>query len=106
MNSASGNDDLGQEQLIADFKVVMDDAEALLKATANHGDQKVDELRAKASESLRKVGERITQSQAALLANGKKAAKATDVYVHDNPWAALGIAGGVGLVLGLLMRRS
>ncbi len=106
MNSASGDNHLGQEQLIADFKVVMDDAEALLKATANQGDHKLDELRTKARESLRKVSEHITQSQAALLANGKKAAKATDVYVHDNPWAALGIAGGIGLVLGLLIRRS
>jgi ElaB/YqjD/DUF883 family membrane-anchored ribosome-binding protein len=106
MSSASSNTDLGQDQLIADFKVVMDDAEALLKATANHGDDKLDELRAKARESLRKVGERLTQSQAALLANGKKAVKATDVYVHDNPWAALGVAGGIGLVLGLLLRRS
>jgi ElaB/YqjD/DUF883 family membrane-anchored ribosome-binding protein len=105
VNSASSHNDLGQEQLIADFQVVMDDAEALLKATANHGDDKIEELRAKARESMRKVGERISQSQAALMANGKKAVKATDLYVHDNPWAALGIAGGVGLVLGLLMRR-
>jgi len=106
MNAMFGNNDLGQDQLIADFKVVMDDAEALLKATANHGDEKLDELRAKARESMRRVGERITHSQAALVANGKKAVKATDVYVHENPWAALGVAGGVGLLLGLLMRRS
>lgn len=106
MNSAFGNSDVGQEQLIADFKVVMDDAEALLKATADQGNDKLDEVRAKAKESLRRVSERITQSQAALMANGKKAAKATDVYVHENPWAALGVAGGIGLLLGLMMRRS
>lgn len=106
MNFASGKSDIGQEQLIADFKVVMDDAEALLKATADQSNEKLDEVRAKARESLRRVGERITQSQAALMANGKKAVKATDVYVHENPWAALGVAGGIGLVLGLLLRRS
>lgn len=106
MNSVSGNNDLGQEQLIADFKVVIDDAEALLKATAHHGDAKLDEVRARTRESIRKVGERIAQSQATLVASGKKAVAATDVYVHDNPWAALGVAGGIGFVLGLLLRRS
>jgi ElaB/YqjD/DUF883 family membrane-anchored ribosome-binding protein len=40
------------------------------------------------------------------VANGKKAVAATDVYVHDNPWAALGVAGGIGFLLGLLLRRS
>lgn len=105
MNSSNQAGDVGQDQLIADFKVVMDDAEALLKATAHQGDAKIDAVRAKAAESLRRVGAQIATSQAALMANGKKAVTATDVYVHENPWAALGVAGGIGLVLGLLLRR-
>ncbi len=105
MNSSNDSIDHSQEQLIADFKVVMDDAEALLKATAHQGDAKIEALRAKATESMRKVGAQITASQAKLVANSKKAVAATDFYVHENPWAALGVAGGVGLVLGLLLRR-
>ena len=35
----------------------------------------------------------------------KDAAKATDDYVHENPWQAIGIAAAVGLVAGLLMSR-
>jgi len=95
-----------QDQLIADVKVVMADAEALVKATADKGDERMEALRAKATESLRRVGERLSESQAALVASSKNAAKATNVYVHDNPWAALGVAGTVGLVLGLMLRRS
>lgn len=105
MNSINSSSDVGQEQLIADFKVVMDDAEALLQATAHQGDAKIEAVRAKARESLRKVGAQLAASQAALMANGRKAVTATDVYVHENPWAALGVAGGIGLVLGLLLRR-
>lgn len=105
MNSSNDSVDTGQEQLIADFKVVMDDAEALLKATAHQGDAKIEAVRAKATESLRKVGAQLAASQANLLASGRKAVTATDVYVRENPWAALGVAGGIGLVFGLLLRR-
>jgi ElaB/YqjD/DUF883 family membrane-anchored ribosome-binding protein len=98
-------DEFTKEQLIADFKTVVADAEALLKATANHGGDELAEVRAKAEESLRVVKARMTESQAALLDRTKEAAKATDAYVHENPWKAVGIAVGVGLVVGLLSGR-
>jgi ElaB/YqjD/DUF883 family membrane-anchored ribosome-binding protein len=36
---------------------------------------------------------------------GEEAVKATETYVRENPWQAIGIAAGVGLVLGLLISR-
>ncbi len=36
---------------------------------------------------------------------GRDAAVAADDYVHDNPWAAIGVAAGVGFVIGALMAR-
>ena len=98
-------DEFTKEQLIADFKTVVADAEALLKATANQGGDELAEVRAKAEESLRVVKARMSESQAALLVKTKEAAKATDVYVHENPWKAVGVAAGVGLVVGLLSAR-
>jgi len=94
-----------KEQLIDDFKVVVADAEALLKATANQGGEKLAEVRAKAEESLRIAKGKMAEAQAALLVKTKAAAKATDVYVHENPWRAVGAAAGVGLVIGLLIGR-
>ena len=99
------SDDMSTERLIADFKVVVADAEALLKATANQGGEKLAEVRAKAEESLRVVKARMADAQAALLAKTKAAARATDAYVHENPWKAVGVAAGVGLVIGLLIGR-
>lgn len=98
--------EISKEQLIGDFKVVMADAEALLKATANQGGEKLAEVRAKAEESLRVVKASMAESQAAMVVRAKEAAKATDVYVHENPWQALGVAAGIGLAIGLLIRRS
>lgn len=97
--------EVSKEQLVNDFKVVVADAEALLKATASHSGEKVAEIRAKTEESLRAARVRIAEAQSAIIAKTKEAAKATDEYVHENPWKSIGIAAGVGLVVGLLIGR-
>jgi len=99
------SEEVTSEQLIADFNVVVADAEALLKATANQGGEKLAEVRAKAEDSLRAVKARLGEAQAALLARTRAAAKAADVYVHDNPWNAVGVAASIGLVIGFLIGR-
>jgi ElaB/YqjD/DUF883 family membrane-anchored ribosome-binding protein len=103
MNNRS--DDITGEQLLADFKVVVADAEALLKATANQGDEKLAEIRAKAEESLKVAKARMNDAQAALLLKSREAAKAADVYVHQNPWEAIGVAAGLGVLVGFLISR-
>lgn len=92
-------------EVIADFKAVVADAEALLKATANQGDEKLAEVRGKVEESLRVVKARMADAQAELVARTKAAARATDAYVHENPWKAVGLGAGIGFLLGLLIGR-
>ncbi len=99
------HDGITKSRLIDDFNVVVADAEALLLATANQGGEKVAELRTKIEQSLNVVKNSIDQTQAELVARTRAAAKATDVYVHDNPWHAVGVAASVGLVLGWLVGR-
>ena len=94
-----------KEQLIADFKVVVADAEALIKATANQGGEAIAALRSRAEDSLAVAKEKMADAQDALVEKSKAAARATDDYVHDNPWRAVGVAAGVGLVIGLLIGR-
>jgi len=97
--------DATKEQLIADFKTVVADAEALLKATANQGGSELTDLRAKAEASLKSAKATIASEQDALLASAKEAAKSADIYVHDNPWGAVGVGAGIGLLIGLLSSR-
>jgi ElaB/YqjD/DUF883 family membrane-anchored ribosome-binding protein len=97
--------EVNEGQLMSDFKVVVADAEALLMATANQGGEKVAEIRAKVEESLMVAKERMAEAQAVIVARTKEAAKATDAYVHEHPWKAIGAATGVGLVIGLLIGR-
>ena len=98
--------DVTKEQLIADFKVVVADAEALLKATANQGGEAVANLRAKTEESIAAAKVKMADAQEALIEKTRAAAEAADGYVHDKPWHAVGIAAGIGLVIGLLIGRK
>ncbi len=99
------SNEISSERLIDDFKVVVADAEALLNATAGQGGEKLTEIRAKVEASLRAAKARMVDAQEELLAKTRAAAKATDVYVHDNPWQAIGVAAGLGLLVGWLMGR-
>lgn len=97
--------DVTKEQLIADFKTVVSDAEALIKATANQGGEALATVRAKAEASLAKAKAQMADAEAAVLVRAKAAAKATDVYVHENPWKAIGVSAGLALLVGFIMGR-
>jgi ElaB/YqjD/DUF883 family membrane-anchored ribosome-binding protein len=93
------------EQLIQDFKSVIDEAEALVKATADQGDEAVSTLRRKVAASLAAAKSKVVHAEHELVAKTKAAAKSTDEYVHHHPWQAIGIAASVGVVIGLLIGR-
>lgn len=94
-----------QEQLVTDIKAVIVDAEEMLAATADQAGEKVADLRVRIQARLRDAKARLVEAEAVLVAKTKAAAKATDAYVHESPWTAIGIAAGVGLLLGLVIGR-
>ena len=87
-------DRIATDKLVQDMQAVVIDAEDLLKATAGQAGERVEKLRARATESLRVAREQLAT------AGGQVHAR-----VKENPWAAAGIAAGVGLLLGLLIGR-
>ena len=97
--------DASKDKLVADLKVVVADAEELLRATASQAGEKVTAARARIEASLASAKIKLSDAERAALEKAKEAAKVTDEYVHDHPWHAVGIAAGVGLVLGLLIGR-
>jgi ElaB/YqjD/DUF883 family membrane-anchored ribosome-binding protein len=96
---------VNKDQLIADMKVVVTDAEELLRATASQAGEKVSALRGKIEDNLAKARATLADAQAAVVEKAKEAGHATDEYVHDNPWKSVGIAAGIGFVVGLLIGR-
>jgi ElaB/YqjD/DUF883 family membrane-anchored ribosome-binding protein len=105
MNASSAANDISKEKLVADLKIVVADAEELLRATASQAGEKVSAARARIEASLAAAKVKLTEAERALLEKTKEAAKATDEYVHEHPWQAVGIAAGAGLLLGILISR-
>jgi ElaB/YqjD/DUF883 family membrane-anchored ribosome-binding protein len=96
---------VSKEKLMEDLRVVVADAEELLKATANQTGERIAAARVKAGESLQVAKARMAEAQATVVEKAKVAAQTTDDYVHDNPWQSVGIAAAIGLVLGALISR-
>lgn len=94
-----------KEKLIADMKVVMSDAEEILRATAGVAGEKMADLRERIGERLRDARLRIDDAEAALVDKTKAAARAADDFVNENPWQAVGIAAGIGVLLGIIIGR-
>ena len=93
------------DKLLQDLRVVVTDAEELLRATAGQTGERVEKIRAKAEESLRVARDRMQAAGKAVRQSAMDAADTVDEQVHKNPWAAVGIAAGIGLVVGILLAR-
>jgi len=97
--------DVSKEKLAADLKVVVADAEELLRATASQAGEKVGVARERIQASLASARVKLADTERAVLDQTKIAAKATDEYVRENPWQAVGVAAVIGFLLGALITR-
>lgn len=94
-----------QEKLVEDLKILMADAEDLMRATASQAGEKISAAREKVQDSLDRAKSKLGDIEDVVMDSGRQAARATDEYVQANPWRAVGIAAAIGLVVGLLVSR-
>src|SRR4051812_32456248 len=94
-----------RDKLLADLKLVIADAEELLKLTAGQAGDKASEMRSRMQARMAQAKADLARTQESAVLTAKDASRTADVYVHENPWRAVGIAAGVGLLVGLLISR-
>lgn len=95
-----------EREIKSDVAKVIDDAEELLaQAAASTGEQAA-ELQRRGMRLLRQAAEKAQDLQDTLVERSRAAALATDDYVHDHPWKAIGMAAAIGFVAGLLINRT
>ena len=94
-----------KDKLMADLRVMIADAEELLRVTADQASGSAAEVRGRIQGRRQKAQAELAQLQGAAVAQVKAAGQAADTFVHEKPWQAIGVAAGIGLVIGLLIGR-
>ena len=94
-----------KDRLSSDFRSVMEDVDSLMTATTDKAEGEISALRARILDRLEGAKERVIDAQHEAVERAKKAAVATDHFVHDHPWQAIGVAAAVGVAIGVLIGR-
>lgn len=94
-----------KDKLMSDLRLVIADAEELLRMTADQAGESAVELRGRVQGRLQQAKADLAHLQEVAVAKVKAAGHATDEFVHENPWKSIGVAAGIGLVIGLLVGR-
>jgi ElaB/YqjD/DUF883 family membrane-anchored ribosome-binding protein len=93
---------LSTEKLVGDLKSVARDTEELLKASAGEVSDKAREARARLAAAVERAKESCERLQEKAIAG----AKATDKTMREHPYQSIGIAFGLGVLIGVLVTRK
>lgn len=97
----------GTTRTKGDLEEVVETAEELLGSISNSSSHGMEDLKAKAQETIAAARRRLQDATGRSREAAAAAAKEADAYVHSNPWMAVAIASAVGAVLAAaLMRRN
>ncbi len=90
-----------KHEVTNDVDTLAEDARALLAATSEVAGEKVAEARHRLNTALERGKEIYGNVQDQVMAG----AKAGDKFIHENPYAVVGIAVGAGALIGYLLSR-
>jgi ElaB/YqjD/DUF883 family membrane-anchored ribosome-binding protein len=96
---------LGRQKIVEDLSVLLADSEEMLRLAAAVPGEGIDALRVRLRTHADSVQAALADAQSSAQRRYRSATVQTERYVRQNPWQALGIAAGVGFVLGLLVSR-
>ena len=94
--------ELNTDKLVADLKRVVRDSEELLQATAGAAGDKAQEVRERLTDAL----ETAKRTCHRLEEKAVEGAKAADRVVREHPYQSIGVAFGIGLLIGVLVTRK
>lgn len=97
---------VARERVRADLENLARDAEDLLKATVGDVSEKATAARARVAEALERAKATCSNLQEQTVASAKAAAKKADGVIRSHPYESIGIAFGIGLLIGVLVTRK
>ena len=103
MDTTNAHDEpVTRQKLVNDLKVVVHDAEELMKATASDLGERAREARGKLAATLESAKANCKILEQKTVAG----AKAADHIIREHPYQSLGIAFGIGILVGVLVNRK
>ena len=105
MEQAMSESSRTKSKMVDDFKSIVNDADDLLQATAKASGEGFNLARAKFSERLNTAKANLAEAEKLIVEKARQTATATDDYVKGNPWTSVGIAAGIGMLIGFLAAR-
>jgi ElaB/YqjD/DUF883 family membrane-anchored ribosome-binding protein len=93
-------------KLAEDFKVLINDVEGLVKATAGEASERVADLRQHLARKIEEGRKALAERKSTWLHGSDEPDAGAESRTCDRAWVAVGIATGVGLLVGLLLRRK
>jgi ElaB/YqjD/DUF883 family membrane-anchored ribosome-binding protein len=97
---------VARERMLADLRAIAADAEALLQATADDAGDKAKETRARLAAALENAKATYQEFKAEQIDSAKAAISKADQTIRAHPYEAIGVAFGIGILLGALLRRK
>jgi ElaB/YqjD/DUF883 family membrane-anchored ribosome-binding protein len=94
-----------RDQLMSDLKTVIQDAEAWLRQGGHLSGDELKAAKAKFERTLINAKDDLVRLEQSVVEKTRDAAKATDEYVHENPWKAVTIGATIGLLVGVIISR-
>jgi ElaB/YqjD/DUF883 family membrane-anchored ribosome-binding protein len=95
-----------RERVLTDLRTLAHDSEELLKATAGDVSEKAKEARARLTTALTRTKATVADLQEQAIAGAKVAAKKADTVIRAHPYESLGVAFGIGMLIGVLVGRK
>lgn len=94
-----------RDRLVADLKLVIKDAEDLLKNTGQQTSEGFKNAKAKFESTLNSAKNELHNIEESVVVKTKEVAQVTDTFVKEHPWQSVGIGAAIGLICGILISR-
>ena len=94
--------EVSTDKLVTDLKRVVRDSEELLQASAGAVGEKAHEMRERLSRTLESAKATCRRVEDKAI----EGAKATDKVIREHPYESIGVAFGIGLLVGVLVTRK
>ncbi len=94
-----------RDRLMEDLRAVIAEAEELLSLSKDQAGEGAARVRERVRERLQQASDRLSDIQEDAFERARVAGQAADAFVHAKPWPAIGLAAGIGVLVGLLISR-